>query len=85
MLDTLGLKPVATNQLSAVGKKRAVEEEGEIATILNALNEPRTLDQLAERCTIPVTRLAGFITLLELEGRVRTLPDQRVIAVNRRP
>lgn len=51
-------------------------------SILAALSEPRSVDQLAEACTIPVARLAALLSVLELEGHIRTLPDQRIVAIH---
>lgn len=53
----------------------------ETERILQALTTPQTVDQLAEACTIPVARLAALLSVLELAGRIRILPDQRVIAI----
>ncbi len=64
---------------SARPQPLANTETNETERILQALTTPRTVDQLAEACTIPVARLAALLSVLELAGRIRLLPDQRAI------
>ncbi len=56
----------------------------EATAILALLDAPRSIDQLAEACTIPTARLTALLTVLELEGRIRSLPDQRIVALDPR-
>lgn len=86
LLEALGLEaaaggqfPAASHRLSAIGTRNASSGE-EAQKILEALRQPLDIDQLAEACTIPTERLAGLLSILELEGEVCTLPDQRVVA-----
>ncbi|MBI3114908.1 MAG: DNA-protecting protein DprA [Candidatus Kerfeldbacteria bacterium] len=71
LLDALGLEL----QLASPSATADPVADG----ILAALEAPRTVDQLAETCTIPLARLSSVLSVLELDGRIRVLADGRVV------
>lgn len=72
ILDALRLarRPVAVVHLAA---------DGDRSQLLDHLDVPRTIDQLLKLCTMVPARLSALLSVLELEGHIRVLPDQRVV------
>ncbi len=56
--------------------------EGDAAAVFAALGDaPLTVDDVSDRCEIPVSRIFTALTELELDGLIRLLPGNRVQAV----
>lgn len=78
ILEALGLERTAPIGASIQAK------DDDRSCLLGCLESPRTIDQLLGLCTIAPARLNGLLSVLELQGAIRVLPDQRVVRTDLR-